>query len=340
MIKAGADEKIYPVVKIAALVDALAAEGVAPADALSGVHLARHALSSPSTRVSLNQVLRCCCNAARLARDPSFAFRAGLGFHVTTYGVYGFATLSSTNFRQTMTFWQKYHELATPLVELSFTEEGKRAFWTITPLSLPQVDAQLYRFLVELQYGIFLSLHRDIMGPSFAVQELHVTYGPPDPSHDHQKIFEAPVIFGRPQNRWIYDAAWLDAVPQFGNEVTYSAILEMCNELLEQMQLRVGLPGKVREVLLSNLMRPTSLVEAARKLDMSPRTLRRKLSEHGTSFRKLVDELRMHVAIKYLRDTKLTTEDIASVMGFSDAANFRHAFRRWTGHTPLEYRTS
>jgi AraC-like DNA-binding protein len=73
---------------------------------------------------------------------------------------------------------------------------------------------------------------------------------------------------------------------------------------------------------------------------MSPRTLRRKLSEHGTSFRKLVDELRMHVAIKYLRDTKLTAEDIASVMGFSDAANFRHAFRRWTGRAPLEYKAS
>jgi hypothetical protein len=52
MIKAGADEKVYPVVKIAALVDALAAEGVAPEDALSGVHVAKQALSSPSTRVS------------------------------------------------------------------------------------------------------------------------------------------------------------------------------------------------------------------------------------------------------------------------------------------------
>ena len=339
MIKAGADEKIYPVVKIATIVAALAAEGVASADALRGVHLTKRALSLPTTRVSLNQVIRCCCNAARLARDPSFAFRAGLRFHVTTYGVYGFATLSSTNFRQTMTFWKKYHELATPLVELSFMEESKRAFWTITPLTLPQVDTQTYKFLVELQYGIFLSLHRDIMGPSFVVQELHVTYGPPTLPRDYEKIFESSVLFGRPENRWVYDAKWLDAVPQFGNEVTYSTILEMCDELLEAMQLRVGLPGKVREVLLSNLMRPTSLVETARQLDMSPRTLRRKLSEHGTSFRRLVDELRMHMAIKYLRDTKLTTEDIASVMGFSDAANFRHAFRRWTGHAPLEYRS-
>ncbi len=45
----------------------------------------------------------------------------------------------------------------------------------------------------------------------------------------------------------------------------------------------------------------------------------------------------MHVAIKYLRDTNLTIEDIADFLGFSEAANFRHAFSRWTGKPPQEF---
>ena len=71
---------------------------------------------------------------------------------------------------------------------------------------------------------------------------------------------------------------------------------------------------------------------------MSPRTLRRKLEDEKTSFRVLLDELRMHVAIKYLRDTDLTIEAVAAALGFSDAANFRHAFRRWTKGSPQDFR--
>jgi AraC-like DNA-binding protein len=72
---------------------------------------------------------------------------------------------------------------------------------------------------------------------------------------------------------------------------------------------------------------------------MSDRTLRRQLREQGISFRGLLDELRMQIALKYLRTTRLANEDIALALGFSDAANFRRAFRRWTSKSPSEIRT-
>jgi AraC-like DNA-binding protein len=339
MIKAGPDEKIYPVVKLATIVDSLGAEGISPTDALNGVHISNSALSLLATRVSLNQVIECCHNAARLSRNPRFAYQTGLRFHVSTFGMYGFAILSSTSFRQTIHCAVKYHELATPLAELSFKEEGDRAEWTIVPIPHPRVDASLYKFLVELQFGIHASLHRDVMGPSFAARELHVTYSPPSDDQTYPATFGCPVFFNQPENKFVFDASWLDRAPTLGNEITYLEILKLCDELMEDLQLRVGLAGKVRELLLVNLMRPTGFDAIANHLHMTTRTLRRKLREEHTSFRKLVDELRMHVAIKYLRDTHLTIEDIAFALGFSDAANFRHAFRRWTSVAPLEFRT-
>jgi AraC-like DNA-binding protein len=66
--------------------------------------------------------------------------------------------------------------------------------------------------------------------------------------------------------------------------------------------------------------------------------LRRQLDRQGTSFRELVDELRAQIAVKYLRETVMTNDDIAVALGFSDAANFRHAFRRWTSKTPSQFR--
>jgi AraC-like DNA-binding protein len=62
------------------------------------------------------------------------------------------------------------------------------------------------------------------------------------------------------------------------------------------------------------------------------------LRDEGTSFRKVVDELKVQIAIKYIRDTNLSIEHVASVLGFNDASAFRRAFRRWTGAAPHEYR--
>jgi AraC-like DNA-binding protein len=340
MITAGSDEKIYPVVKIATIVDALAAEGVSPVDALRGVELSQNEISSPATLVSLNQVIECYRNAAKLSRDPHFGFRAGLKFHVSTYGMYGFAILSSTNFRRTMRFAMDYHQLATPLTNISFQEESRYAAWTISPIPHPWIDAPLYKFLVEHQFGVIISLLRDVMGLAFAAQEFHVTYNPSDDATAYSTVFEGEVLFGRPQNKLVFDTAWLDSAPKLGNEITYSAILKLCDELIEELQLRIGVIGKVREILLGDLTSPPSLDSVADRLHMTQRTLRRKLREEHTSFRKVVDELRMFVAVKYLRDTKLTTEDIAYALGFSDAANFRHAFRRWTKCAPVDFRDS
>jgi len=61
------------------------------------------------------------------------------------------------------------------------------------------------------------------------------------------------------------------------------------------------------------------------------------LLEEGTSFRELIDELRAQVAIKYVRDTDLSIEDITGALGFHEASAFRRAFRRWTGSAPTSF---
>ncbi len=338
MIQAGPEEKVYLPGKLAIMVSALAAEGVAPAQALEGVGVSLSELVSHATHVSLNQVLRCYRNALEASTQPHFAYRAGLLFHVSTYGMYGFAILSSTNFRQTIRFAVSHHQLATPTAEISFEEKGDRAEWTYVPVAHPDVDAAMYRFLVELQFGAATALHRDVMGPSFAPRELHVTYGPSDATRSIAESLGCPVLFEQAENSFIFDASWLDRAPKLGNEVTYSLVVSLCDELMEEFKQRVGVIGKVREILLLNLTRKSSLSAVAKHLNMSTRTLRRKLQDERSSFREVIGELKMQMAIKYLRDTDLTIEEIAFSLGFSDAVSFRQAFRRWTQATPNEFR--
>lgn len=338
MIEIGWEQKIYPAAKIAIVVDALGGEGVPLADALRRTSLSPSDLRSPTTQVSVNQVIESYRNAVRLSRNPHFAFEAGLKTHVSSYGMYGFAILSSMNFHETMHFAVKYHQLATPVVKLQFREEVGRADWTIDPLPHPAVDARLYRFIVEMQFGVHISLHRDVMGSAFYPSALQVTFEAPEPEEQYKKALGCPVTFGQPRNSFVYNADWLSGAPQFGNEITYASVVAFCDDLHDRLQNRIGVAGKVRSYLLATLGRHTSLDHVATHLGVPVRTLRRKLRDEETSFRDLFDQLRAEVAIKYLRDTQMTVDDIAHALGFSETANFRHAFRRWNHASPQEVR--
>jgi len=79
------------------------------------------------------------------------------------------------------------------------------------------------------------------------------------------------------------------------------------------------------------------LADLARQLGYSPRTLRRRLAERGTSFLDCVNDVRHQLALSYLATTNFTVDAIAERLGYSDTSNFRHAFRRWTGVSPKAY---
>jgi len=339
MVEVGSDDKVHSVAKIAVLTAALEAEGFTATQALDGTGLRPDDLASAATRVSLRQIVRCCENALQLSADPQFAYRAGLRMHVSSYGMYGFAILSSTSFRQTMRFVEKYHQLSAPLVDIAFKEEGGSGAWIISPLSHPSVHSRLYRFLVELQFGIHASVHRDIMGSSFSPRELRAAFDAATGEGRTCEILGCSLAFDQPDNRFVFDGQWLDKTPDLGAQITYSTIVGLCDQLLDDMHLRVGIVGRVRQHLLVNLARPTSFEAIVRHMNMTTRTLSRKLRDENTSFRDLVQELKTHAAIKYLRDTELTVEEIASALGFSDAANFRQSFRRWTNSAPSDFRS-
>ena len=78
----------------------------------------------------------------------------------------------------------------------------------------------------------------------------------------------------------------------------------------------------------------------ARKLNMSPRTLARRLADEGLSFASVLEEMRRELAMRYLEDARLSISQVAWLLGFQEAAAFTHAVRRWTGQTPSEIRRS
>lgn len=331
-------ERAFPANKLALVVDVLGEAGISKFDVLRGTSVAGSDLYSTTTLISMQDLITGYRNAMQLCRDPGLAFRIGTAAHVSTYGMYGYALLCSVDFRRSMEFAVKYHPLATPLCSISFSEQDGEAHWTIEPALHPSIDAALQRFIVDVQIGNHLSLQRDVMGPSFTPSRVELVFSRGGDSGLNAEMIGCPVVFEQPANRMTFNASWLDRAPVLGSRTTYAAVVELCDNLLADMAYRAGVAGRVRSMLVRDIARRPTLGETAAHLKTTPRTLRRQLRQQGTSYRELLDELRVRVAMKFLKETSMTNEEIAHALGFSDAANFRHAFRRWTHTTPTAVR--
>ena len=99
-----------------------------------------------------------------------------------------------------------------------------------------------------------------------------------------------------------------------------------------------GIPSDIHRILVEHPGRFPDIDAMAVELGMNERTLRRKLEAENTSYRQILADVRQRLAIEYLRKTQLTNEEIATQLGYSDAANFRHAFMRWTQKHPSDFR--
>jgi AraC-like DNA-binding protein len=334
----GLSERVYESTKLAALFDILIEQGCPAGEILRNVNLTVEEVHSPKSRISIAELMAACKNAIRLSSDPHLPYRVGTSIHISAYGMYGFAILCCPDFRKAMAFAEMYHALAAPLATIEFTEKEGLANWIIEPNARAATDPQVYRFITEMQIGIHISLMRDIMGPAFTPDQISLAY--PD-AHD----FGLPtdqigcrLSFASRTNQIIFRSAWLDQAANLGNKTTYPAVVALCDDLLNDLKSRVGLAGEIRALLLRDITNPPTLAAVAKLFEVSDRSLRRDLREQGISFRGLLDELRMQIALKYLRTTRLANEDIALALGFSDAANFRRAFRRWTNKSPGEIR--
>jgi AraC-like DNA-binding protein len=338
LVHVGINERVHEPTKLAAVFDALTSAGFLAEEILRGVDVTPESVHSPKTRISLRQLTTAYQNAIRLSTDGHLPYRIGTMIHISTYGMYGYALLSCPDFRKAMEFAAKYHALAAPLAAIDFREEREVAIWRIEPAPHTISDRRLYRFVTELQIGVHISLMRDIMGAAFVPKEISLTYPQANDFGLTAELVGCDVRFSQAANEILFESRWLDQTASLGNKTTHTTVLALCDDLLEDLRLRTGAAGRIRAILLRDIANPPTFAVTSKLLNVNARSLRRQLQQQGISFRGLLDELRTQLALKYLRSTDLANEDIALALGFSDAANFRRAFHRWTNKSPSEVR--
>ena len=332
------DARVHAPHKIALLVRTGQEEGLDASALLAGTELEPTDLDDAGVRTSTRQFVLACRNALELGASPSLPFRMGAQVRLSTYGLYGYAMLTSATVRDALRFAVRYHGLTTPTWRIEMREANGQATWTFRDRVGLNVDDALYRFLYELQLSAHKSLVRDLWDEP-PPRTAHARYGRPPHAGLYEEWLGHAVEFGKAENRSSFDATTLDAPMPMHHPLTAAMVRDMCDRLLEEAHTASGgLARHVYEMLAAQLGRFHDMTELSRALNTSPRTLRRHLRAEGTSYQNILDDVRCNLAKHYLQDTQMTSEDIATALGFSDSANFRHAFHKWASQSPSEYR--
>ncbi|WP_128970396.1 AraC family transcriptional regulator [Bradyrhizobium tropiciagri] len=334
---AGFSQRIFPPHSIAAIAAELREQGIDPSTVLEGTRLGITQLESHTTRISYRQLDTVIRNALRLAKDPAIALHSGARMHVTAYGMYGYALLSSASHAEARDFAARYIRVVGPFCDFGLSYNGERVVATFQPMHWPNPTESVHRFAVEFALAAHLTTIRDRSGQSFGFSRVLLDYAPPPSTAAYQSLFQCQVLFN--QLHCGYEYARNDGPRALADPRTHAMAREMCEEILGEVNRAGGVAADIRRLLIEQPGRYPSIEAIAEQLDIYPRALRRRLEAEGTSYRDLLAEVRMRLAIEYLRKTRMTNEEIASRLGYSDAANFRHAFLRWTGRNPSEFRS-
>ncbi len=334
-------EPLYPPVKIDAVAQVLAGAGVPPAELLAGTGVDPARLQDPDHHTSSAQLYQVLRRALHLRPLPDLGRRIGARLHVTSYGLYGYALLCAPTLEAALERATRFHALANPLVPISCRVAASGVSWRFPArheLLLPDLDDRLYRLLIELQMAIHHTLSQDVMGPGFAPSRVDVNWPAPADGAGWSATFGAPVEFGQARAALHYPANALQRTPQLANAVTAEQTSRECARLLESLEGHTSMARRVSRELMRTPGRFPGIEAIASALAMTERTLRRHLQAEGTSYAELLARVRRALAEDYLRGTRMNLDDIAAALAFSDARSFRHAFLRWTGSSPSDFR--
>jgi AraC-like DNA-binding protein len=203
------------------------------------------------------------------------------------------------------------------------------------PRSTPLSD----RLLAEFLLGGVVRLARSFTGPSAIPRFASFEHERPPHHREYTRIVGESLQFGQSVTSIAFDREIVDRPQMHQDPEFHSLLLADAQHRLKRMAKAMRPAARLRQYLLA--VPPSRIPEmsaAAHDLGMSERSLRRRLAADGTSYRNVVRSALEASAGRMLRGSTHTIKETAMALGFANTAAFYHAFKRWTGMTPGEYR--
>ncbi len=272
--------------------------------------------------------------------DPFFGLHVGERMRVADAGGYGMAFLACPTIRDSAALTMRYERLAHDLCRSELIELGDVGVFR---MHSPWLHLRGARQVAEFMGAYLQTVNRWLTGQELPIMRINFKHSAPQgmPGDEYARVLRAPVCFDAEFNEGLFPAAFLDfPIPNADR----SLLPQLTRLIDKRMEGRI-VPNEaptvraLRETIRAQMQAGRiGLDRIAAAAGLSPRTLQRRLSDNGTSLTLLLDDVRRETAQELLDNSALSFTDIALLLGFSEQSGFNHAFRRWFGLSPSQWR--
>lgn len=253
-------------------------------------------------------------------------------------GLFGYALLNSKTIGDGVKMANRYYSLFQSGSRNKLKVHGNKVHWSY---QLLDHTMPYHRLDVELEMMGMITMIRQQMGNTWQPDEVYFQYPAPLDISEYEELFCSSLCFNHSINQVVFDKDLLD-VPIRGSDHILGMVLEKTLE--QRLKLRRLAAEQEWLGLLYERVADTfadgvpTLEMIASKLNMSARTLQRRLADYDVTFKEILEHTRSQLAMNYLKASDLSIEDITIQLGYSEPSVFQRAFKRWTGDSPLKYR--
>lgn len=323
------------------LLDLTARQGYPSAPILAAAGLTPEDVADPDAWLPVERGGDMVRHVLETSRDPQFYLRLSQATFLSGFGIVGYLLESSPTLGDAIQALLRYERLISTVVYSRLEHLPGRALWSF---ECRHPDALVERHMTEFHTGgryLFMLMVNERR--SRIVEEVHFRHAGPATEQEAQvyaEVFRCPVRFGQPVSALVLHPAAL-AAPLRQVEYGLRDMLEahadrkLMAMMREQELLLAQVRAQLRMLLLGG--QPTR-ERLAERLGMSARHLHRQLQAEGSSYRELLDELRLELARQRLRESPRTIEEIGRLLCFTEGQSFSRWFRQRTGQTPGEFR--
>jgi len=292
------------------------------------------ALFDAGARVSLRQSQHLYHLAAVASGDPQFGLRSVEYFRPAHLGALGFAWLASSSLRTALQRLSRYARVIQEKLTIDLDEDAEFFHVRIDPHQLAEDEV----IREDMQLAALLGFCRVIAGANLDPARVCFTQPKPRNTGRHYALFRCPLEFDCAARKLVLRVGDVDKRLTGANDE-----LARLNEHIVVKYLahsaKADIVNRVKAAIIENLasgtVTETTIAEA---LHMTPRNLHRQLSKEGSSFKRLLTEVRRELAEQYIHDRSKSLTEISYLLGFSEISSFSRAFKGWTGQAPSEAR--
>lgn len=294
-------------------------------------------LEDPDDRLPFETYISLMRAAQDLCADPALALHFGEAVDLAEMSIVGLIMNASATMGDAFAQMQRFGRLT---LETEGLSDGPRFELVLRNGQLWMVDTRAdpnaFPELTEAAFARLVCGPRRFL-PEPHVLEVQVTHPAPAWSAEYDRIFQCPVTFSSDWNAMRLDpriATWPVALqPRY----VFGVLTRLADGLLQDLEDQKTFRGRVEAVLLPLLHTGAVSADAvARALGFSRQTLFRKLKAEDATYEQVLDALRQRMALRYLTGARVSVNETAYLVGFSEPAAFSRAFKRWTGKSPRE----